>query len=88
MRLSHRLVVHEHTKLEFLIETFNLFNRDNQRVKITDDGLQSNTGLFVQLDKHIGINYFPAYYRKPTNFLRANDAFAPRQIQMALRLTF
>ena len=36
----------------------------------------------------IGINYFPAQYRVPTSFLRATDAYAPRQIQLALKLIY
>jgi len=75
-------------KLEMVGESFNLLNRDNQRVQITEDGLQSNSARFVQTTKHLGINYFPAQYRAPTNFLRATNAYAPRQVQIALRLIF
>ena len=88
MRLTRRLYVHDRIKLEFIAESFNLFNRDNQRVQITDDGFQTNIGDFVQIDKQIGINYFPAHYRRPANFLKATDAYAPRQVQVALKLIF
>ena len=75
-------------KLEFMIESFNLFNRDNQRVQITQDGFITNAAQFVQTSKIIGINNFPAQYRTPTSFLRATDAYAPRQIQLALKLIY
>ena len=88
MRLTRRLYVHDRMKLELIAESFNLFNRDNQRVQITDDGFQTNIGDFVQIDKQIGINYFPAHYRRPANFLKATDAYAPRQVQLALKLIF
>ena len=87
-RLTRRLYLHDRVKLELIAESFNLFNRNNQRVQITDDGFQSNIGDFVLIDKQIGINYFPAHYRRPANFLKATDAYAPRQVQLALKLIF
>ncbi len=88
LRLTRRLYVGHRLKLDLIAESFNLFNRDNQRVQISDDGFQNSAGQFVKFDKHIGINYFPAHYRSPRNFLRAADAYAPRQVQIALRLIF
>jgi hypothetical protein len=71
-----------------MAEFFNMLNRNNKRVDITDDAFINTAGQFVQLDKRVGNNYFPASYQKPTNFLQATNAYAPRQIQCALRLTF
>jgi len=34
------------------------------------------------------VNYYPAQYRVPTNFTKATDAYAPRQIQLALKFSF
>jgi hypothetical protein len=48
----------------------------------------SNAAQFNFGTKHIGINYFPAYYQVPTNFMRATNAYAPRQLQFALRMGF
>jgi len=75
-------------KLELMAESFNLLNRDHRRVQITQDGFQSNSAQFVQTDKTIGINIFPAQYRVPSSFLRATDLTPPRQIQLALKLIF
>ncbi len=88
MRLTRRLYAGDRVKLELMVESFNLLNRDNQRVQITQDGFQSNSAQFVQTDKTIGINIFPAQYRVPSSFLRATDAYAPRQIQLALKLIY
>jgi hypothetical protein len=88
LRLSRRLFTHHHTKLDLMVESFNLLNRDNQRVQVSDDGFNSTAGDFVQIDNRIGINYFPAQYRRPSNFTRATDAYAPRQLQLAMKLTF
>ena len=88
IRLTRRLLLGDRVKLEFLAESFNLLNRDNQRVQITQDGFISNSAQFVQTSKVIGINIFPAQYRTPTSFLRATDAYAPRQIQLASEADF
>jgi len=88
MRLARKLYAKNGWKLEFTAESFNLFNHLNRRFQITDEGLMSNAAQFQFGTKHIGINYFPAYYRVPTNFLRATNAYAPRQVQFALRLGF
>jgi hypothetical protein len=88
MRLTRRLRIGERVKLELVAESFNLLNRDNQRVLITQDGFQTNSAQFVQISNIIGINHFPGKYRTPSSFLRATDAYAPRQIQLALKLIF
>ena len=88
LRITRRVFVTSRLKMDLIAESFNLFNRDNQRVIITDDGFQSNGTQFTQLDKTIGISTFPAYYQHSTNFLTATSAYAPRQVQLALRMTF
>ena len=88
LRLTRRLYVRPRYKLELVAEAFNALNRDNKRVVITDDGFMSTATDFVQLDKTIGIRYFPAYYQKPLNLVSANSAYAPRQVQFALKLIF
>ncbi len=88
IRLTRRLYAGDRVKLELAAESFNLLNRDNRRVQITQDGFQTNSAQFVQTTKRIGINSFPAQYRVPVSFLQATDAYAPRQIQIALKLIF
>jgi|SRR5579864_6729 len=87
-RISRRLFAKNGWRLEFTAESFNLANHLNKRFQITDDGLMSNAATFNYGAKHIKINYFPAYYQVPTNFMKATNAYAPRQLQFALRLRF
>lgn len=87
-RVSRRLNIGSRTKLELIAESFNIFNRNNKRVDINNDSFANQAGQFVKVSKVIGVNNFPAYYQKPTNFLRATSSYAPRQIQLAIRLTF
>ena len=88
MRLARCILLGDKVKLEFMAESFNLLNRDNQRVQITQDGFTTNSAQFVQTSKFIGINYFPAQYRTPTIFLRATDPYTPRQVQLGLKLIY
>jgi hypothetical protein len=87
-RLTRRLYVHERMKLDLILESFNLLNRDNKRVQVTEDGLQSNTAHFIKIGNKLGINYFPGHYQIPRNPLQATNAYAPRQVQLALKLVF
>jgi hypothetical protein len=88
MRLSRRLYVRKKIRLDFGAESFNLFNRLNRRFELTDDGALSNAAQFLYGTKQIGSQYYPAYYQVPTNFMKANRAYAPRQVQFSLRLGF
>jgi hypothetical protein len=88
VRLSRRLYFGDRFKLELIGESFNVLNRDNRRVLTTDDGFQSNSAQFIQSAKLLSNRHFPWHYRLPTSFLRMRDAYAPRQVQLALRLVF
>jgi len=88
MRLSRKVKLGGHYRLELTGESFNLFNRDNQRYVVTDNGFYNSAGQFVQLTKQVGVTYYPAYYQRPTSFMRATSAYAPRQMQVAMRLIF
>jgi Carboxypeptidase regulatory-like domain/TonB dependent receptor len=88
LRLTRRLYLRPRLKLELVAEAFNALNRDNQRVRITDDGFTNTATDFIQLDKTIGIRYFPAYYQRPGNLMKATSAYAPRQIQFAVKVIF
>jgi hypothetical protein len=87
-RLTRRLYVHNRLKLDLVVESFNLLNRDNKRVQITEDGLQSNTAHFVRVGTQLGINFYPGHYQIPRNPLQATNAYSPRQVQFALKLIF
>jgi hypothetical protein len=40
---------------------------------------QAHRLTFAQIDKTIGINHFPAYYRRPADLTAATRAYLPRQ---------
>jgi hypothetical protein len=88
LRLTRRIRLGEAYKLEFIAESFNLLNRDNQRVAITSDGLVANATTFVQSSTNVGIAPYPANYQQPQNFLKPNAAYAPRQVQLALKFIY
>jgi len=88
LRLTRRIHLSEHCKLDFSAESFNLFNRDNQRVDITSNGLIASASTFVQSNVTTGIAQYPGYYQLPGNFMKPNAAYAPRQIQLATKLVF
>lgn len=88
MRLTHRLYVRQRLKLNLIIESFNLLNRENKLVEITENGLESDTAYFVKISNQLGINYFPGHYQIPSNVMRLTNSYPPRQLQLALRVGF
>jgi hypothetical protein len=88
MRLTRTIRFGERYKLNLVVESFNLFNRDNQRVAITSNGMVASATTFVQNSVNANIAPYPGYYRLPTNFLKPNAAYAPRQIQLAMKFIF
>ncbi len=88
LRIARRFMVHEHWKVEFLAESFNLLNRSNKRFEISDDGFLNTAATFVPGTVVVGGQPYPASYRATRGFLSATSAYAPRQIQFALRLSF
>ena len=88
LRLTRKIYATDHCRFELGTDFFNAFNRDNQRVTITDDGLLSNSASFVQVSKTVGVRSFAGHYRAPAGFLRPTSAYAPRQVQMSLKVIF
>jgi hypothetical protein len=88
LRLARRIHLSERCKLDFVAESFNLTNRDNQRVEITSNGLVANASTFVQSYVTAGVASYPGYYELPGNFMKPNASYAPRQVQLALKFVF
>ena len=88
LRLTRKFQLRERVRLELTAESFNLFNRDNQRYSLSDDGFLNSAGQFVPLDRNAGGRVYPAYYQQPTTFLKASSAYAPRLVQLGLRFVF
>jgi hypothetical protein len=88
LRLSRRFQLSDRLRLEANAEFYNVFNRANKRVDITDDGLISGAADFVPLDRQIKSQFFPGYFQKSSTFLQPNNAYSPRQVQFSVRLRF
>jgi len=88
IRLSRRLLLADRWKLNLIVESFNLFNRANKRVTITDDGFVNSAGDFVLGEKTVTGKYYPGYFTNNPSFMVPTSAYAPRQVQVALKLTF
>ncbi|HEU5402731.1 MAG TPA: hypothetical protein VFU86_15325, partial [Terriglobales bacterium] len=88
LRLSRTLKSTERWKLSLLVESFNVFNRDNKRVDTTDDSFQSAAASFVLQDTTINNHRYPAQFRLSNGFLQPNNAYAPRQIQLSIRVSY
>ncbi len=88
LRLTRIFRIGERYKLNLIIESFNLFNRDNQQVTVTSNDLIANAATFVQNYAKVGNTPYPGYYQRPQNFLRPNSAYAPRQVQLALKFIY
>ena len=88
LRLTRTLHAGDRLKLELLAESFNLLNRDNQRVDITDNGFQVSAAQFVTLSTAAKGKRYPASFRTLSSFLKPTSAYAPRQIQLAIKAVF
>lgn len=88
VRLTRTIRFRERYKLNFMAESFNLFNRDNQRLAITSNGMVASASTFVQNSVNAKIAPYPGYYALPGNFMKPNAAYAPRQIQFAVKFIF
>ncbi len=88
LRITRKIRLGERFKLNLVAESFNLFNRDNQRVAITPNGMVATSSTFVQSSVTANIAPFPGYYQLPNNFMKPNAAYAPRQIQLALKFIY
>ena len=88
LRLTRKMNLGGRCHLELTAESFNLFNRDNQRDDLSDDGFYNSAGQFVKYTQNVGGTYYPAYYQQPTSLMKPMSAYAPRQMQLSTRLNF
>jgi hypothetical protein len=88
VRVTRVIRLRERYKINLVAESFNLLNRDNQRVAITSNGLVANASTFVQSSVTTTLAPYPGYYTLPSNFMKPNAAYAPRQVQLSLKFVF
>src|SRR5579862_3872255 len=88
LRLGRKVNFGPHYHLELNAESFNLFNRDNKRYGLMDNGFYNSAGQFVKYTQQAGAAYYPAYYQQSASFMKLTNSFAPRQMQLSMRLNF
>ncbi len=88
MRITRTLKVSARSRLELLAESFNLTNRTNSRVVISDDGFYNSAGQFVAYSTKANGKMYPGQFQINSQFLLPTNAYAPRQIQVSARLNF
>jgi len=88
LRLTKKMDLGGRYRLELTAESFNLFNRDNRRDDISDDGYYNAAGQFIKYTQNVGGTYYPAYYQQPTSLMKPMNGYAPRQMQVSMRLNF
>ena len=88
LRLTRKMDLGGRYHLEMTAESFNIFNRDNKRDDLSDSGYYNAAGQFVRYAQKVGGTYYPAYYQQPTSLMKPMSAFAPRQMQVSMRLNF
>jgi hypothetical protein len=87
-RLTRLIHAGDRLKVDLIVESFNLLNRDNKLVTITENGLESSSVYFEKIFTQLGINYYPGHFQVPSNPLRIMNSFPPRQVQLALKMSF
>ncbi len=88
LAISKGFQLSERVRLTLLAESFNVSNRVNQRVDITDDGFLNSAGQFVAYSTKAGKTLYPGEFIKNSKFLIPTNAYSPRQIQFSLRASF
>lgn len=88
MRISRGIRCGEHVVWNLTAESFNVFNRTNSRVQISDDGFYNSAGQFVGYSTKVGGKVYPGQFLVNSRFLMPTNAYAPRQVQFSLRLSF
>jgi hypothetical protein len=88
VRLSKGFQLGERVRLTLLAESFNVSNRVNQRVDISDDGFPNSAGQFIAYSTKAGKTLYPGEFVKNPKFLISTNSYAPRQVQFSIKASF
>ena len=88
VRLSKGFQLGERVRLTLLAESFNVSNRVNQRVDISDDGFLNSAGQFIAYSTKAGKTLYPGEFVKNSKFLIPTNSYAPRQVQFPIKASF
>jgi hypothetical protein len=78
MRIARTLKLNERVRLEILAESFNLTNRTNARVTISDDGFYNSAGQFVAYSAKVNGKMYPGQFQINSQFLLPTNSYVPR----------
>jgi hypothetical protein len=87
-RLSKGFQLSERVRLTLLAESFNVTNRLNQRVEISDDGYLNSAGQFVAYSTQVGKTLYAGEFVRNSKFLMPTNSYAPRQVQLSIKASF
>ena len=88
VRLTRIVKCGERAVWNISAESFNLFNRTNAMVQVSDDGFYNSAGQFIAYTTTAKGKVYPGEFLVNSGFLTPTNAYAPRQVQLALRLSF
>jgi hypothetical protein len=88
LRISKGFQLSERVRVTLLAESFNVTNRVNQRVDISDDGFLNSAGQFVAYSTKVLTQLYPGEFVKNSKFLIPTNSYAPRQVQFSLKASF
>jgi len=88
LRITRIFHANRRPRVQLLAESFNLLNRDNQRLNIDDSGFDTSAAMFVQTNKTVSGTHYPAHFEVVNGFMKPTTSFAPRQVQFALRFLY
>ena len=88
LRVTRTIKCGEHIVWNLVAESFNVFNRTNAREQISDDGFYNAAGEFVAYSATVKGTVYPGEFLVNSQFLTPTNAFAPRQVQFSVRLTY
>ena len=63
--------------MTLLAESFNVTNRVNRRVDISDDGYLNSAGQFVAYSSKVGKALYPGEFVRNSKFLIPTNSYAP-----------
>jgi hypothetical protein len=90
VRVTRKFHITEQWRLEASLESFNVFNRNNKRIRPSDEGFSTLAAEFIPFRTPTMVNgtFLPGYVTPVSGFLEPDNAYNPRQVQIALRLRF
>src|SRR5260221_6494377 len=84
LRVGRKLNLGGRYHLELTGESFNLFNRDNQRYGVADSGYYTAAGKVVKYLQSARGTYYSGYFQQTTNLLQPTRFLAPRPLQISI----